>query len=180
MYLYPSSTPGTQHAPSAHFPRSLRPFSTSALYSRNPEWRETPNSPDHLGLFSSSCTRAYLVLHKQIVSQILPPKRPEKAHFFAVRYFYTKPPPRSPFYRDTRALASGCTSVGAQPPLYRRRLACILSSSEGGPPRARVRRPAATNAPGTRPTPCHSARPEKPVPLQYLSVMTLVIRTAPV
>jgi len=54
IYLYSPSMPGTQHAPIAHFARSLRPFSTSTCSFRNREWRETASSPDHLGLFSSS------------------------------------------------------------------------------------------------------------------------------
>jgi len=110
MHFYSRSTPGTQHAPSAHFARSLRPFLAITLSFRNRESREAPSSPDHMGLFSSSRTGTYLVLHKQIISQIRTLKRPEKAHFFAVPCFYTKPPPWSPFHGDTAAL--GCLFTG--------------------------------------------------------------------
>jgi hypothetical protein len=54
MYLYSSSMPGTQHAPSAHFARGPRPFSASTFSFHSQGLRETAASPNHLGLFSSS------------------------------------------------------------------------------------------------------------------------------
>lgn len=77
---------------SAHISVSISPPLQPTCHLLATGNRRAPlNSPRHLGLFSSSRIRAYLVLHKGITSEVITLKRPRKAQFFAIRYFYTKP-----------------------------------------------------------------------------------------